>query len=147
MSRGSVFSFDLMIAFLIVLFMVYLMFFVLQEEVKEGGREQLRKNGMMLIDSLVKNSDEENPLIGSCYFNPELKRVEENVLDYGLLKKINSNKGYEFVKEAFIETKEGKEGLFKEKKEGDCIVLKRFVLIRNEIGLTEKGMVGEMFCG
>lgn len=147
MSRGSVFSFDLMIAFLIVLFMVYLMFFVLGGEVREGEREELKRNGMMLIDSLVKNSDEENPLIGSCYFNPELRRVEENVLDYGLLKKINSNKGYGFVKEVFIETKKGKEVLFKEKKEGDCIVLKRFVLIRNEIGLMGKGMVGEVFCG
>ena len=40
---------------------------------------------MMITDQLIKDHNSINPLFGSAYYHPSLKRVESNVIDEHLL--------------------------------------------------------------
>ncbi len=134
--------------------MVYLILLNINESVEKNKefaeKFSMQRMGIFLIDSLIKNYDQNNPLMGSVYFNPETKRAESNVIDYSLLKRaradaVEFDEGV-FIKKLYIEFKSGeKEILFKNNKNGNCLALERFVLIKKLLG-EEKAKIAVVVC-
>ena len=137
-ARGFVFSLDALGAFLILLAMVFLMLGALDNAVAAKAEENrnfsLKKNALFLADSLVKNRDENNPLLGAAVFDAGKKRVLSNELDFGLLKEIGGidANGF-FVKTVSLEWKDAnRETIFSSGKPGaNCVSAERFVLANN----------------
>ncbi|MBI2598450.1 MAG: hypothetical protein HYW50_04610 [Candidatus Diapherotrites archaeon] len=97
-------------------------------------QEELFAGAIFLADSAVKNRDENFPVLGSAYYNSETKRVEQNVIDLELLKKIDQNSGIGglSLKSVFVEFLGGKKEIVFEKKTGkNCIGIERFVFAKN----------------
>lgn len=65
----------------------------LNNAVSENTRQleqfELEKNAVMLLDTMVKNHNEENPALGAAFYNEEKHRVEENKIDIDYLKQAN----------------------------------------------------------
>lgn len=152
--NGFAFSFDLFISFLIICFMVYIIllnFDLMIESNRDAERDWLlQSKGIYLLDSLVKNSDENNSILGSAYYNSEKRRVEPNVIDYKLLK--NANPETIFlgenidVRELSLGYKSGnREIIYSKNLGGECISLERFVLIKKST-YYKKGKVRAKVC-
>ncbi|MBU2099945.1 hypothetical protein KKB11_01805 [Candidatus Micrarchaeota archaeon] len=69
------------------------------------------------------------------------KRIEENVVDLGLVEKIEEKKFPEYLKEIRIEF--GEQKIIKGKKTGKCFEARRLVLIQET---KEKGVVFVSAC-
>lgn len=137
MERGFVFSFDALIALFVLFVMIFLMLAqakVLVEGEVDSVREfELKSAGLFYLDSLVKNFDE-NAVRGVAKFDVEKRRVESNVLDYSLLKRIDV-RGFEFVKGIELEfLSGGREEVFRGSGGEECFVFERFVLVKGEKG-------------
>ena len=147
--KGLIFGFDLLIAFLIICLMLYFMLFSLNEVVKEQknylNELELKNNAIYLMDSLVKNSDKENPLKGASALDFQKRRTKENVLDYELLKKINSKNEFKLKKLSIFWSDE-EEILFDIQRENEnCIALSRFVWIQKGL-IEKKAIITGVFC-
>jgi len=87
--NGFAFSLDLMIAFLALLLMLSLM--LAQLDLLKGQAIEsiegiaLQRKAIFLIDSMVKNRNEENPGLGSALFDAQKHRILQNELDPILL--------------------------------------------------------------
>lgn len=150
-SKGGIFSIDLLVAFLLASALLVLILdfqsgilFSTQESLK--GFE-ISEKALMLADSLVKNSDENNALLGSAFFDSGKRRVVSNLLDYSSLKTARPT---EFSNISIIELSlqkknSGKEIIFsKTGFEGkNCLSAKRFVILN---GSGEKALVGVVAC-
>ncbi|MEW6294802.1 MAG: hypothetical protein AB1467_00720 [Candidatus Diapherotrites archaeon] len=147
--KGFLFSLDLSFAFLLVLLMVFVMVYSLEGEAdyfREKLKEkELNSKAIALMDSLVKNADENNSLLGSALYDSGLKRVQSNVMDYGLLKKIRKNEKLNFVNGIYLEFGGKKEKIFSEESSGNCIALSRFVLVQGILGEKKAKIIG-VFC-
>ena len=112
---------------------------------------KLAENGIFLMDSLVKNNDQNNPLMGSAYFNSRLKRVEQNVVDEGLLKKISEKSeqrqfaGF-FVKSVSFQQKgQEPQKIFETPQNGACIGIERFAILKGDFS-KEKVKITAVVC-
>jgi len=147
--KGFLFSLDLGFAFLLVLLMVFLMVYSLGREAsyfrEKLGEKELNSKAISLMDSLVKNSDENNAFLGSAFYDSEVKRVKSNVMDYEQLKKMKSEKKPDFVKGIYLEFDGKKEKIFSEEGSGNCISLSRFVLVQGILEEKKAKIVG-VFC-
>jgi len=135
---------DAVIAFFVVLLMVFLMINSLNFAVNKNQETKnlfyLKTKAIYFADSLVKNSNQEKPEKGIAVYNKEKKRVEENVIDLNLVEKIDEENFPELLKEIRIEFEE-KEIRIGEKK-GNCFEARRLVMM--ETG--EKGVVFVYAC-
>jgi len=84
-SRGFVFSLDLAIAVIAMLLMLSLMLSQLEilknREIADIERIELQRNAIFVIDSMAKNRDEEQPLLGMAMYDAEKHRVLSNEID------------------------------------------------------------------
>jgi len=129
--KGFIFSIDMMLALLITMSMMYFMFVHLnlmtESSVKAIEKYTLQRKGIVLLDTIVKNNDSENPVLGSAKVDVGLKRVKVNDMDeFRWNNELNKKE---------INSGEIKATLYTEEEEmetnqiGNCIVLKRFVLV------------------
>ncbi len=144
-NRGFVFSFDLAIAFIAVLLMLSLALMQSSHAAKEQaaalGEFASMQKTVFLLDSMVKNSNAAEPLLGSAIFNPETRRVESNVLDPRLLLSAKGikDKGVLVSRVAFKAMSSGAEQTVFEEHTASrsCFALSRFVLIGGEKAVLE----------
>ncbi|MBU2476182.1 hypothetical protein KKG83_01795 [Candidatus Micrarchaeota archaeon] len=143
-SKGF-FGTDLGIAFFVILLMFFLMVSALSNEVNKNIETKelvyLKTKALFYADSLVKNSNEKEPEKGIAFYDEEKKRIEENVVDLGLVEKIEEKKFPEYLKEIRIEF--GEQKIIKGKKTGKCFEARRLVLIQET---KEKGVVFVSAC-
>jgi hypothetical protein len=136
--KGIIFSTDAIISFIIALlttmiFVLYLSNIVLMEE-RKIEQIELDEKAIFIIDSMVKNQNEENALLGACNYEISKKRVLTNNLNY-LQIKTNSKPlslGNFFVKTiaiTFVNTNQKETIMLSEEISKNCINVKRFALI------------------
>ena len=145
--RGIIFSLDAGISFTITLAMALIFATILAQNAASIENEiknfELEENALFIADSLVKNYNENNTLLGSCVLDLEKKRVRTNEILLSNLSKakaININEIY--VESIFVKTS-SLEKIFQLERELsiNCINVKRFVLIDGE-----KGIIGVKTC-
>lgn len=126
--KGVIFSFDLVFAFIALCVMMY--FILLNADaMMDEGNSRIREfdsysRSLLIADSAVKNYDMENPLLGAAHYNPEKRRVEENVIDAALLAEVE---GADIL---FLEYGDGsRETIIDGKEKGECTVVERFVFL------------------
>jgi len=128
---GFVFSFDLAIAFLTVLLMLSLMLahFGFEKERALDSFEEisLQRKAVLLIDSMVKNRSEGQPLLGAAAFDREKGRVLSNEIDLALLGKARGLRRESFFVSSVSVA--GQSLLF-EKPLENCASLDRLVLVQ-----------------
>ena len=149
-SNGSVFSLELLFAFLAC--SMILVFSLNQESAMLLESSQglkgffLEEKAVMIADSLVKNSNPENPLLGSAFFDSEKHRIIPNLLDYSALKQA---KPFAFGKIKVLELSLQRKNSLPELifsnplPSGNCVSLRRFVLLQDTL---EKAIVGVIAC-
>lgn len=136
--KGIIFSTDALIAFIIALvttliFVSYMSNISLNEE-RKIEQIELDEKAIFIIDSMVKNQNEENALLGACNYDTSKKRVLTNNLNY-LQIKTNSKPlslGNFFVKNiaiTFSSTNQKEIIILSEEFAKNCTNIKRFALI------------------
>jgi len=143
-SKGIIES-DTMISLFVLLFMIYLMFNSLNQiitEEKEKELNYLKSKALFFADSLIKNCNELEPEKGIAFYNPEKKRIEENVIDLSLAEKLNEKNFPEKLKQIRIESA-GEKLIVVGEKKADCFEARRFVLIHQT---GETGVVFVVSC-
>ena len=142
-SRGIIFSLDATISFTIVLLMALVFVTFLAQNASATEREiktfELEEKGMLIADSIVKNYDENNSLLGACVYDLDKKRVRTNEIS---LSNLNNAKpllsGEIFVKSILVKTNSvSKTVSIENKPSSECINVKRFALIDGEKGIIE----------
>lgn len=142
-NKGMIFSFDTMVAFTIMLFVIFgsIYFISTNYEKQKENLENfyLTEKTLLVLDSLVKNNNPENYLLGSAIIDISKKRVKSNEL-----KKENllNSKSFElndfFVKEISWENNfESKKIILSQKESKKCFSSKRFVKIDEEKSIIE----------
>ncbi|NMA44878.1 MAG: hypothetical protein GX950_03655 [Candidatus Diapherotrites archaeon] len=149
-TKGMIFSFDTMISFIIMLFVIFgsIYFISTNYEKQKENLENfyLTEKTLLTIDSLVKNHNEENYLLGSATIDILKKRVKSNELTKENL--LNSKK-FElndfFVKEiSWKNDLENKKIVLNQRESKKCFSSKRFVKIDGEKSIIElKGCLVE----
>jgi len=115
--------------------------------IKQQEMELVGK-GMFLVDSLIKNSDPAFPLLGAAFYNNPKKRVEQNVLDLELLRKISVNDEISgiFIKSIYIQFKnKSTEKIFDKQVNKNCLGFERFVLLKENL-IEKKGKIVVEVC-
>ncbi len=140
--KGFVFSLDLVIAFLAMLLMLSLMLLHLQttkeQEIAAIEKLSLQEKGIFLIDSMVKNRNEKNPLLGSALFDEEKHRVLQNQIDLSMLLKGGQMQGSEFFVSSISFRAAGRQETRILAQPGkNCIALDRLVLMEGKTGKVE----------
>lgn len=136
--KGIIFSTDAITAFIIALittlvFVSYMSNIALNEE-RKIEQIELDEKAIFIIDSMVKNQNEENALLGACNYDGAKKRVLTNNLNY-LQIKTNSKPlslGNFFVKSVaitFVSTNQKETIILSEDFSKNCTSTKRFALI------------------
>ena len=136
-----IFSIDAGIAFTIIL--TCTLAFVLTLNVNAQIVEQqttdfeLEEKALLVADSMVKNYNPKNTLLGACILDFDKKRVRTNELTSENIKKAKSASfGKIFVKNISYTAQTRKENLqLSAKTAKECISAKRFVLIDGEKGV------------
>lgn len=136
--KGAIFSIDTLIGFtltlLILLSFVQLTTNVFMQQKQNIKQFYLEEKTIMIADSLIKNRNEKNPLLGACIIDNDKKRVKSNEIEEELLLQAKKFELKEFfVKELTWEkNKTTKIILLNNKNSNNCILVKRFALINNE---------------
>ncbi len=141
--KGMMFSLDASISFIILLFGILLFVNSLSnnaQNVKDSIETfELEEKAIMIADSLMKNYDKNNTLLGSCIIDIEKKRVKSNELSIENIRKAKPIK----LKDIFVEKIHFQTNLIEEtitlenKKTKECYNVKRFGLINGEKGIVE----------
>lgn len=136
---GFAFSLDLMVAFIAMLLMLSLMVMQFQltkeEQLASVERLSLQERAVFLIDSIVKNRNEQQPLLGSAVYDGEKHRILQNELDPEMMFSAReANLGKVSVSSISLA---GKTLVFSPAEERDCIALDRIVLVNGIAGKLE----------
>ncbi len=142
-SRGIIFSLDAGISFTITLVTTLLFATFLAQNAFSSENEiknfELEEKAMLIADSLVKNYDENNTILGACILDIDKKRVRTNEISLSNLssaKKLSFSEVY--VENILIKTNSFQKTFQIETKSSvQCISVKRFVLIDGEKGIIE----------
>ncbi len=143
--KGQIFGIDAMIAFTIMLFCVLVFATSTANQSQKTQNNllhyELEEKTFLIADSLVKNRDENNPLLGACIIDYDKKRVLTNQLDYTLLQNAKSAEfGDIYAKQITLEQNNNTQIIrLADKNSSECITAKRFAKISGEktiIGVT-----------
>lgn len=136
--KGIIFSTDAVISFVIMLITILIFVLYLSNSVLKVERNieqiELDQKAIFIIDSMIKNQNEENALLGACNYDPNKKRVLTNNLNYTQIK-TNSKPvtiGNFFVKSlaiTFTHTNQKETINLSEKTSSECINVTRFALV------------------
>jgi len=145
-SRGFAFSIDLTIAFTTMLLMLLLISMRISMDAENNAAEleefAAAQSAIFLADSIVKNSNKAQPLLGTALYNAEKHRVESGILDKQLLL---SAEEFEFhgiliKKLSLREIGAEEQTIFgRETASRNCIALNRLVLLdgkKTVVGVT-----------
>jgi len=140
--KGIIFSTDAGISFAIMLISCFLMVITIANNTSISQRNiknfELEEKALLIADSLVKNLDEENPLLGACIYDTDKKRVLSNSLSEELIKKAKSLELENFfVKKITILSQQKTELILSSKESIDCITAKRFALVDKKKSIIE----------
>ncbi len=141
--KGAIFSIDALIAFTLTL-LILLSFVQLTTNIFVQQKEQvkqfyLEEKTLMIADSLVKNRNLENSLLGACAADSDKKRITGNEIEEQLLLQAKPFELKEFfAKELKFETKGMTKIISLNNKESEnCLSAKRFALIDGEKSIIE----------
>ncbi|MBT7241009.1 MAG: hypothetical protein HN878_00805 [Candidatus Diapherotrites archaeon] len=131
---------DALVAFIIVLSMLLIFVLTINNNgnnlTQNVGHFFLEEKVMLIADSLVKNHNEENNLLGSATIDLEKKRVKSNELNLANFNNLKSIKQDDFfIKSVSYKTNFKKEKWIIENKIGECLIVKRFALIDGVKGI------------
>jgi len=136
-SRGIIFSFDIIITFIIILFGITVFVFAMHNNtnlfVKNVDDFFLEEKTLFVADSFIKNFDPTNALLGACVVDLEKRRVKNNELtsaNFSNLKSLEIE-GF-FVKRVsyrFLGNNREQIIYSSTKQSKNCLSVKRFVLI------------------
>lgn len=142
-SRGIIFSLDAGISFTITLVMTLLFATVLAQNAFSTETEiknfELEEKAMLIVDSLVKNYDENNTLLGACILDIDKKRIKTNETS---ILNLNNAKPIPFG-EIYVESITLKTNYLQKtfqietRMSTQCINVKRFALIDGEKRVIE----------
>lgn len=144
--RGIIFSTDAVISFVIALittliFVTYLSNTVFSEK-QNIEQLELDEKAIFLIDSMVKNQNLDNAILGACNYDSAKKRVLTNNLNYIQIK-TNSKPlliGNYFVKNiaiTFTNTNQKENINLSENNSTNCTTIKRFALVDGQNAIIE----------
>ncbi|HIH21045.1 MAG TPA: hypothetical protein HA222_00075 [Candidatus Diapherotrites archaeon] len=142
MPKGSIFSVDVLLAFLFCSFLFASIasseFGFLLEASGFFKSFELEEKALMLTDFAVKSRNLENPLLGSAFFDPEKRRLVSNLLDSSLFQSAKPVSFGSLQVSSFSLNAKGfgrKPVFFNPKLElsGKCIAVQRFVLLYPEM--------------
>ena len=106
--------------------------------------QELERNTIMMMDSLLKNRDTQHPQYGAALLAGTKKRVQSNHIDRALLEAIPFAQSIEnqpvFFQKIEIVFANDSETIFETEKQGNCLSLERFVLFENQKALL-RGVV------
>jgi hypothetical protein len=135
---------DSITAFLAVLLTLFLMMNALNDKINERKEIReliyLKSKAILYADTLIKNSNQGEPEKGIAFYNKQKKRVEENVIDLKLVKKIKEEHFERPLKQ--IKITFDNETINIGEKKGKCFEAKRFIV--SEKG---KGVISVYACG
>jgi len=144
--RGIIFSTDVVISFIIALimmliFVLYLSNLILSEE-RKISQIELDEKALFIVDSMIKNQNLENALLGACNYDSSKKRVLTNNLNYTQiktnLKPISFGKFFvKSVTITFSNTNQKETIQLSEKNSANCINVKRFSLVEGAKAIIE----------
>jgi len=138
--KGIIFSTDAIISFTITLFtmLIFVLYLsnIVNSETRKIEQIELEEKAVFIIDSMIKNQNEENALLGACNYDSDKKRVLTNNLNYSQLKTNSKPITIEdfFVKEitiTFTNTNKKEIINLSAKDSKNCINVKRFTLVDN----------------
>ena len=145
--KGAIFSLDAGIAFTLTLFSLLVFASALgnysSQLISQENNIFLQEKTMMVADSLVKNYNAENSLLGACVIDADKKRTKSNELTFS-----NLANAKPFVVENFFVKKVSipAKGFVKEldaRQEAQCITVKRLVLVDGAKAIIEvEGCLG-----
>ena len=147
--KGMLFSLDAAIACMIMLTALLITIAWLGgaagREIARAEEFEREHFAAALAEAIVKNRDEADPSRGAAYFSAEKNRVEANVLDEALLRKISGRKFGKYSLVAAYERGGGEKKYYFGDGARGCIVVERFAVIK---GATErKAILGVEVCG
>lgn len=141
--KGFAFSMDVLLASLLIFVMLFLIThsFNARNAHSLGNIENfsLQKNALFLLDSMLKNRNAENALIGAALFDAEKHRVKSNEIDYEKLKSAAQIESDEFfVHDILLEWYNGmEERIFSDSGEAvNCIGVERVALVEGKKALV-----------
>lgn len=140
--NGFLFSLDVVVAFLAMLLMLSLMLQHLEmaKEQQLGWTQRfaLQRNAVMLIDSMVKNRDEKQPLLGSALYDEKKHRVLSNQLDLHMFPKAGQLPSeLFFVSRLSLKAGSQEKTVLFQTGRKNCVSLDRIVLVSGKIGKVE----------
>jgi hypothetical protein len=139
--RGQFASFDAFVWLLVMIgtFLLMLQWSGqwMQEQQNSFESNELERNALMVMDSLIKNRDTKNPQYGSAMLDTGKKRVKSNQLEKQLLEKIPEAQEKEsapvFFQKIELLFENGKrETVFELPKKGKCLSVERFGIVENQ---------------
>ncbi|MFA6064722.1 MAG: hypothetical protein WCW44_03210 [archaeon] len=142
-SKGIIFSLDAGISFSITLVTVLLFATFLAQTASSTQNEiknfELEEKAILIADSLVKNYDENNSLLGTCILDIEKKRIRTNEISFSNLINLKPiSFGEIYVESITVKTNSFQKTFqIEEKVSNDCISVRRFALIEGEKGIIE----------
>lgn len=155
MARGFFFSADLALAAAMLLLMLAALLLeaessvALQKGAVRGAEKELLASA--LSEAIVKSRNAQNPALGAAYHDAQKRRVQANLIDPGLLRKIRPSdfgpyslagiytRDYSGAKYVF-----GHAGTMAGGGGSGCIAVERFVLIAGLV--EEKAALGVVVC-
>jgi len=137
--QGFVFSLDLAIAFIAMLLMLSLMLsqisLATENELKPIEKIGMQRKAIFLVDAMVKNRNEEQPLLGSTVYDLERHRVLQNEIDFALLLKAKQLECQDFfVSRLSLASQENETIVFEKGQGKNCVSLDRLVNVNGKLG-------------
>ena len=149
-NHGSIFAIEGMLTFLIWIALIggviFLIFKTIDFELNDFQRMAIEEKEIMMVERLIKDRNENNPEEGSAAYNSELKRIESNILDENLLKRLNESQlkeGELEIEKIVLELEDRNEVFVDRKADGECVQIERMILIGME---NKKGIVKVRIC-
>ncbi|MGI6589080.1 MAG: hypothetical protein ACOX1V_00230 [Candidatus Iainarchaeum sp.] len=143
--RGIIFSTDATINFVIILFTLLIFTLTLSNTINSTKKEltqlELDQKAIFITDSLIKNQNTNQPLLGGCIYDEEKKRVLTNNIDYLKIKEASGLKINNFFVESitleFLKTNQTEKIIYSTKQTNQCTSVKRFVVTNNQKTIIE----------
>ncbi|MFA5361014.1 MAG: hypothetical protein WC290_01035 [archaeon] len=143
--KGIIFSTDATISFVIILFTILIFTLNLSNTINLTEREltqlELDQKAIFITDSLIKNQNTVQPLLGACIYDEEKKRVLTNNIDYLKIKQSSGLKINTFFVESitieFLKTKQIEKVIYNTQNTTQCTSIKRFIIANNQKAIIE----------
>ncbi|GEM_PF-3292035 len=154
-AKGNVFASEFVVSCVVVFFFILVALNQASMAVKKNSETQatleFERKAIFLVDSMIKNHDEKNPVLGAAFFDAELKRTQSNVIEAKRLANPDPKNLFvggirvQKIQLKFVDGK--KETVFEDKAENEsyCLVVERFVVSISDLE-RKKGLLQVTAC-